>query len=35
MYITQARPQGLPDLGENQVVRGDNAERSPPEQRLK
>jgi len=25
----------LPDLSESQVVRGDNAERSPPEQRLK
>src|SRR6266478_2947328 len=35
MHIAQARAQGLPDLGQRQVVRCDNADRSPPEQRLK
>ena len=31
MHIAQALAQGLPDLRQSQVVRGDNAERSPPE----
>src|SRR5712692_1230435 len=35
MHVAQALAQGLPDLRQSQVVRGDNAERSPPEQRLK
>src|ERR1700738_5735867 len=35
MHVAQALAQGSPDLGQSQVVRGDNAERSPIEQRPK
>src|SRR5260370_26566385 len=35
MHVAQALAQGLADLRQSQVVRGDNAERSTPAQRLK